>query len=873
MQALEDVLGSDRVFRSTIDRLAFSRDASLYRYVPQAVVRPQNREDILKLLRWCNNTGTPCTFRTAGTSLSGQAVTDGIIVDLTYHWSGAEVLDGGALVCAQPGITGGRVNALLAPYGRKIGPDPASINAAMIGGIVANNASGMCCGTANNSYNTIESMKFILANGFCANTSAPGEDDRFSAECPELYAEILRTRDTIRSSEELVQRIQSKYRIKNTMGYSLNAFLDEDLPLHILRKLLVGSEGTLGFIEEVTYRTIPEARRAWTSIVVYDTLEMACDNVDMWRDAGAAAVELMDDASLHSFAHLPHTPNNLRITQSGCAALLVEFQDVEPPAGYTWSTNAAERALLWKLRKGLMPTVGAQRSAGTTMINEDVAVPSVHLAALVRDLQHTFHSFGYTDAVIFGHAKDGNLHFVVNQLFASDEDLQRYAQFMDAVAEIVVGKYDGSLKAEHGTGRNMAPYVEMEWGKQAYSIMQTIKTILDPNAILNRNVLLNSDPLVHVANIKDVVQLVDANGTRTPEDLCIECGFCEHVCPTRTYTLTPRQRITLARESAANARVAAEIEADYRWQAVESCVADSMCSLVCPVGIDTGAMMLHHKHTQRSAAASWVAKCVSERITLARAIARTMSVFVPKATLGKGHAAHKDANPEVLLLQTCPPTILRTTAIPNTVADVTEVLLQRAGIAYETIADSNLCCGQPFASKGFPHQARRVQERTIRRVAAALNGRNLPVAVLTSTCASALSDSLRRSGITMVDQVGLAEMILSRLQTTPVDGPIVVHPGCGIAKSGSVERFIAIAQQCSNDVFLPPHAGCCGMGGDGGLRYPQRVDAALHNEIAELPSDSRMGISANAMCEHALSARTGIAFGSLLHLVELATRY
>ena len=244
----------------------------------------------------------------------------------------------------------------------------------------------------------------------------------------------------------------------------------------------------------------------------------------------------------------------------------------------------------WKIRKGLFPAVGAVRPVGTTVIIEDVAVPIASLAAATADLQAALLKHGYREAIIFGHALDGNLHFVFAQGFADGEAIRRYAALMDDVAEIIVGRYDGSLKAEHGTGRNMAPFVEMEWGRQATELMWRIKRLFDPEGLLNPGVILNADPDIHLKNFKPMLA---ADPT---VDRCIECGFCEPMCPTRGLTVTPRQRIAGARELA---RLSAsqpgkaetgQFERDFLSFSVDSCAACGMCETACPVGINTGTM-------------------------------------------------------------------------------------------------------------------------------------------------------------------------------------------------------------------------------------------------------------------------------------------
>ena len=407
-----------------------SRDASLYRIVPTEVVRAESVDDIARLFRFCNENHRHITFRAGGTSLSGQAVGSDIVVSIARGWDSIQVLDNGNGIVLGPGVTGGRANHVLRSYGKKLGPDPASMSAAMIGGIIANNSSGMCCGTKENAYQTLVALDVLLADGTRIDTANPDADAILKQQNPTLYQRVLELRDHVRSNHSLCAKIKHKYSIKNTMGYSLNAFLDEDLPSRIIARLMVGSEGTLGFIAKATFRTISDAKDKWTLMETFSTIEHACEAATGWTNSGAAAVELMDDASLASFASLKGTPDAYRNTKQGAAAVLVEFHSHAPTADLAWLTDPKEQAILWKLRKGLMPTIGAQRVSGETMINEDVAVPPNQLANLVLDIKNVFKKHEYSKAIIFGHAKDGNIHFVVNQRFDSALQLARYDRFM-----------------------------------------------------------------------------------------------------------------------------------------------------------------------------------------------------------------------------------------------------------------------------------------------------------------------------------------------------------------------------------------------------------------------------------------------------------
>lgn len=878
MEELKRLLGADRVRTSYVDRLAVAHDASLYRIVPEVVVRPATPQHVTSIFRWCAAHASAVTFRAGGTSLSGQALSHHVLADISRDWTSCEVLDNGARVRMQPGITGARVNAYLRPYGRKLGPDPASIIAAMIGGIVANNASGMCCGTAQNSYNTLDAMEYQLASGVRINTAQERADGILASLAPELHLEMRVLRDEVRRNPELVATIRRKYAIKNTMGYSLNALLDEEQPARIIARLLIGSEGTLGFIESVTLRTVPSARRSWTRIELYHTLEAAAEAVTFWRECGAAAIEIMDDASLRSVAHLPTTPVHLRHIADGSAALLVEFQDTEPPHvdGEPWAVTPGEQSQLWKVRKGLMPTVGSMRPTGTTMINEDIAVPPAFLVPLIRDVKTAFREFDYHDAVIFGHAKDGNIHFVLHQSFISEAETQRYDRFMRRIAEIVVDRYGGSLKAEHGTGRNMAPFVEQEWGKAATDVMRRLKRILDPKGILNPGVVLNEDPNVHLRHIKPVPELVDPvnQSIRPKEDLCIECGFCEHICPTRAHTLTPRQRIVLQREIHLHQDqpdVVAEIEKAYRYDGVNSCATDGMCATVCPVGIDTGDMIKRMRKRSMSAVVEHIASLVARRMTLAHLSMRAVTGLWQR--YGSYHAVERTrySEPHVLYVQTCPSRWFGGRRDRGSLDQTVLALAERAGLRLQTVSGTS-CCGQPFASKGLNTASHAAQEELLERITNIVRRRDMPVLVDASTCAAALVDACTSRGIRLLDQTSFAELVLERIPVRHRRTSVAAHPGCGTAKLGRTDAFLRVVERCVVSVHVPSDSGCCAMGGDRGILYPSIVRSANALARKELPATVRLGVSVNSLCEGALRNSVGIQYVSLLHLVEEVTR-
>ena len=605
---LGEIMDPARVLARPIDRIAYASDASFYRLVPQVVVRPVSLEEIQALFRFSQRRGIPLTFRAAGTSLSGQAVTDGILVDIGRYWRKLEVEQGGERIHLGPGVVGTEANLALKSYHRRIGPDPASIDAAMLGGIIANNSSGMCCGVLENSYHTLESMRMILPNGIMLDTANAGA--QLATLDPTTAAGLMDLRAEILSNPDLCERVRARYQTKNTTGYALNAFLDYDTPDQILAHLMVGSEGTLGFIAEVTLRTLPDYPLKYTALLLFESVAGAASAVFPLRDSGARAIEFMDRASLRSVEDEEGLAHLLKDLPDSAAALLVEYQGNAPhemdafhqaasellaslrllqPAHFT--SQPSEQALLWKIRKGLYPSIGGMRRPGSTVLIEDVTFPLEKLAPAVADLQTLFLRHHYPEAIIFGHAKDGNLHFVLTPSFDTPESIHQYAAFIEDLVTLVVEKYGGALKGEHGTGRNMAPFVEAEWGREAFAIMARLKDLLDPTHLLNPGVVINSDPQAHLRHLKTWAPVEEE------VDRCMECGFCEPKCPSRDLTLTPRRRIVVRREIARlkqtgeSPDILESLVRDYHYDGLETCAADSYCAIACPLHLDTGQLV------------------------------------------------------------------------------------------------------------------------------------------------------------------------------------------------------------------------------------------------------------------------------------------
>ncbi|GAB3450051.1 FAD-binding and (Fe-S)-binding domain-containing protein [Insolitispirillum peregrinum] len=895
---------SERLIRDPLRTLAYGTDASFYRLIPQIVVKADSEAEVLRLLELCRQYEAPLTFRAAGTSLSGQAVTDSVLLVLGDRWNGVVIEDDGRRIRLQPGVIGAEANRRLAAFARKIGPDPASIDSAKIGGIAANNSSGMCCGTSDNSYKTLLSMRLILADGTLVDTGDAASVAAFRVSHADLLSELATLGRTTRDTPALAERIRSKFAIKNTTGYGLNALVDFEDPIDILQHLLIGSEGTLGFIAGITYRTVPEHAHKASALLLFPDIAEACRAVTLLKPSPVSAVELMDRAALKSVEDKPGMPPEIIGVADGVTALLVETR-AEDAAGLaaniaaikqvltavttlhpaSFTSNPDEFGTLWKIRKGLFPAVGAVRKTGTTVIIEDVAFKIPDLAQATLDLQALFLKHGYTEAIIFGHALDGNLHFVFTQDFGDRAEVERYAAFMDDVCALVVEKYDGSLKAEHGTGRNMAPFVEMEWGREAYALMVRIKELLDPAVLLNPGVILDQNPQAHLQNLKPLPPadpLVDT---------CIECGFCERMCPSHGLTLSPRQRITGWREisrQAANGNPATELRALYDYQGIDTCAACGLCSMACPVGIETGLLTKALRGRKLTATQKAVGGVAAKHFGTAMGLARvgltagrvaqslTGGAF-PKlgASLPRpGHvpaASTQDGTPVVYVPSCATRTLGPAVDAPeqDAVPDRMKALLEKAGFRVIFPARlGDLCCGQSFETKGMMDLANaKSSEMEAALLAASDNGR-IPVLMDASACTMRLKKVLD-TRLTVLDSIEfLHDQVLPRLQVTPQAEPVLVHLNCSARRMGLDGKMVALAKACAHEVVVPEGVGCCGFAGDKGFTLPALNDHALRRLPESVSERAEGGYSSNRTCEIGLSDHSGKPYRSIAYLLD-----
>lgn len=924
--ACYDMLKRDDVITDVAKRYAYATDASFYIQTPALVLRVPNVALMKRIVSLANQHKVALTFRAAGTSLSGQAITDSVLVLLTPDWTRYSIIDNGAAISLQPGIIGAKANHILQPLGRKIGPDPASINACKIGGIAANNASGMCCGVKHNSYHTLRAIHIILPDGSELDTSCKDSILAFRQSHAPLLTALSDMRVALLANAALAERVRHQYRIKNTMGYGLNALLDYTDPIDILSHLMIGSEGTLGFIANITYNTIPLPKARQTALYGFRNVVDACSVISALQQHDVDAVELMDARALQAVAPLLQD-----ITRDGAepggVALLIDIGGATVDAvnttieqvthtlthegkGYPLCDFTAEPARisqLWDIRKGLFPAVGANRPSGTTVIIEDVAFPLSQLADGITAIETLFSHFNYDDGIIFGHALDGNVHFVFSQGFNTDSDIARYADFMKAVSDVVTTQFDGSLKAEHGTGRNMAPFLRDQWGDDGVQIMRLIKQAVDPCGILNPGVIINDDNDAHLKHLKplpSIDPMVDA---------CIECGFCEPQCPSKDYTLTPRQRIALKRRETHIAhsndstkhKDAKAIEARYSALALDSCAATGLCATTCPVGIDTGQWVTTLRYEQSTKLSRAMSGFAAKHLDDTRRIAKfalsaghqvnqllgahtmrniTTSRFtpawresMPKAAPSITRLLHEntlaqDANilrqnsdASVVYLPSCSSHVFGATEKEKAVSEAMFSLFNKAGITLIVANENNLCCGKPWESKGEVDTAKRKEHAWLD--AAERLSPNQATKIITDNTACVAKASTHSKQVIDVSEYLLTN-VLPKITVSKLTTPLMLHTTCSTTKRGEQPMLYSLAKACSDDVVIPTDISCCGFAGDRGFSEPKLNAHALQPLREQVPNRSSRGVTNSTTCAIGLTEHSGVLYSHIVVLLD-----
>ena len=946
------VIPQERIYTDELRRLAWGTDAGFYRLIPQIVIRSSSEEEISELLRLADRYGLPMTFRAAGTSLSGQAISDSILIVAGKHWEKYSISPDHEQITLQPGIIGQRVNEILAPYGRKFAPDPASVKSAMVGGIVMNNASGMNCGTHANSDKVLLSARIVLADGTVLDTGDDISRASFEATHPNFLNRICELRDRIRANEELSARIRYKYSIKNVTGLNLLPFVRFDDPFDIIAHLMVGSEGTLAFLSQITMRTEYDYPYKASAMLYFTNIKDACRAVvamkELSNDNTSASeadrkivkgAELLDYKSLSSVEDPVYLKYKQEVADaSGLTAVLTETkartrEELEQNISVieeclkTFSTyipvhftdRPEEYSKYWAIRSGIFPSVGGTRQPGTTCLIEDVAFHIEDLPEATADLQQLIARHSYDDACIYGHALEGNYHFILNQSFSTDTEVKRYEDLMNDVKTLVVDKYDGSLKAEHGTGRNMAPFVKYEWGEAAFEAMKAVKQLFDPKGLLNPGVIFNDDPQCHIKNFKPLPLIpIDEASPAEKVNKCIECGFCEVNCLSCGFTLSSRQRIVLQREisrlkqSGTAPERLSLLEKQYRYPGNQTCAGDGLCSMSCPMNINTGDLthIIRQEILPKGSLGYKAGDFVANHFAGVKSSLRPVlslanfghSVLGTKAmssitkgmhnvlgvplwtpAMPKAYSIDKSqlstVNCQLNKVVYFPSCINQTMGLPKKspveqpLVNKMISLLQKGG--YEVIFPENmekLCCGTIWESKGMLDIADCKSAELEAALWKASEQGRYPVLCDQSPCLHRMRETIHKMKLYEPAEF-IYTFLRNRLVFTPTDRPVAVHITCSMRKMGLADTITALARLCSSKVIVPEEVGCCGFAGDRGFTYPELNAYALRKLRPQIEAAGvSIGYSNSRTCEIGLTTNSGIPYVSIVYLVDECTQ-
>lgn len=923
----------DRIYKDYLRRLVYGTDASCYRYIPQLVVKALCEEEIIKLYALAKKHKVSLTFRAAGSSLSGQACSESVLVMVSLGWQDIQISSDISSIRLSCGVIGAHANDALKIYHKKIGPDPATISTAMVGGILANNASGMCCGVKQNSYNTLKSLRLILTDGSVLDTSDQKNTDAFQKTHSHLLQSLLELRAQVLADAELTALIKKKYQIKNTTGYSLNALVDFDNPLDILTHLFIGSEGTLGFIASCELECVEDAPFKACLLLFYENLSTTMQAIRIlaqYTDKISAA-EVMDYACLASVCGIEGMPSILADTKPGNACILVQLEDTDMEMLKTatqsvldamadiqtilpiqQSSDPHEYNTWWKIRKGIFPIAAGKRRQGASVIIEDICFAIEHVQEGIAQLEFLLEKHGFRDhSVIFGHALSGNLHFVITPLLEEAQERKNFESLVEEMARMVA-RLQGSIKAEHGTGRMVAPFVELEWGQKAYAIHQKIKALLDPEGILNPDVILSNDPQIHTKNLKSSTPI------EAELEACIECGFCERICPSRYLSLTPRQRIVLHREiTGLQKRVQEghledqdlleELLEGYAFLSDETCAACHMCATLCPVEIDTGVIAL--KNRQKQAKGRAIAKQVlshmdksiyaikwglglaqvGQTILGAQKMQQLGSFlhfkvgtpalpkYLPTKNTYKLTDRLVDGEKSVIYFSTCINRAFGPSKyMPDSrsLQEVFESLCLKA--KYSVIYPKQLpklCCGKAFIN--YTDLSAQNKANNIRLLKELSENGKIPIVLDHSACSTHLIQELEHEGLQVYDlAVFIAQEMFPCLHLEPLDESVGLYTMCASKRAGYESQMLALAKACvQREVVVHAPTGCCGFAGDKGFLTPELNTHALM-DFAKFYQDKglKRGFSSSSTCEIGLSGATAMGWQHIAYLVDACAK-
>lgn len=913
----------DRLYDKYILRFAHSIDASCYRYIPKLVLKVKNEEEVCKIIKLSNKYNIALTFKGAGTSLSGQACSNSVLVLTMYKMKDIKVSsDYISCSCA---VIGADANIALKHLNKKIGPDPATLNNASIGGIFSNNSSGMCCGVSYNSYHTVKSIRVILNDGYILDTSDEDNVNYFMHTHSDMVNKIYNLREEIIQDEELVKNIERKYKIKNTTGYSINALSDFSNIVDILNHIFIGAEGTLGFVSKVEYYLVDDYLHKTCALIFYKNLSLAAKAVNILAENKnkVSAAELMDYACLKSVSHLEDMPEQLNNIKEGNCCILVQLESnskeqleknvqfitkalsvVNNLFGINFSYDEKICENWWKVRKALLPICAKQREAKSTIITEDVCFTMQTFEEGINEISMLFKKHNF-NGIIFGHALSFNVHFIISVVLDDEKSSKNFANFIDDLAAMVC-KLDGSIKAEHGTGRMMAPFVEMEWGKKAYEINKKIKNIFDSKNLFNPDVIISDDRQIHLKNLKPSHEIDEYL------QYCMECGFCEKVCPSKNLSLSPRQRIAVKKEIARlkqlntkNKEEQEQLEQllkDYEYYAINTCAQCSMCASACPLEINSANIADEYKNSHSKGlflankiaqnlkttsfytkkalkVVNWLNKkdFLSQASIAFNAIFKTAILPTNMLNANDYKLNSKDYNftNNVVYFSSCLNRLFKIEK-NKSIQEVFENLCKKAKINCIYPEDiEELCCSKAFKDYSLKKDMFDIAKKSLTSLLKASKDGRIIIVSDHSACSAQMLDNLKKypefKKLKIMDmQSYIVKHILHKLKIRAIDENIGIYSVCASKKNNWTSDIKTIAKSCTKaNIYEHTNTFCCAFAGNKGFIRPELNKSALE-DFTEYFSTKKVKkiYSTSSTCELGISFNTNIKCENIIYLLD-----
>ncbi len=929
IDAVEKAFPKDQVYLDEVIVHALSLDASFFEPQAKMLVDVRNEAELVALLALAREHGAGLTFRGACTAINGQTVGEDVMVRFSGPaWTGIKVLNNGESIWAQSMVPGGTINGALAPYGRIIGPDPGSITVATLGGMAADNSTGMCCTIDQSIFHTLETMRVLLADGTLLDTSDAESCASFRKSHAKLLDGLADIRKRILADDALAGKIKRKYSIRNTSGYSMNAFTEFEDPLDILVHLMIGSEGTLGYILDTRLKTVVLEPHRATSFMLFPTLEDAISAISLLsKETGLArAAELMDRVTLKAIETFPSTDDIIRTLDDKACGVILETQakdqenlqkrietilellkDIPRIVDHEFVTDPEAYSRIWDMRRNTYPAFAGFGGPSEFTVTEDWCVPPAMLGEAAETLQNLLEKHGFRGGIM-GHAFHGNMHFILSVPLGDPAAVRNLKGLTEDIVDVMINHFEGSLKAEHGTGRSIAPYVEREWGPELYAMMKETKALLDPQGILNPGVLLNDDPECNFKGLKQPWGLHDF------VDNCNGCGFCDSVCPTRSIGFAPRQRIYVKR-TIGRLREQGDTEKARHWEEIfkqyglDICATDGLCQMRCPLAVDTASYTRYLRHENLSDFAKNTARRIGKNFSM---VAGMASMALNTGRSGEGLVGHGGVSvmdslssktvgrhvPDLMAMKLrggtpapapkarseqkvvyFPSCAVRTMGYDKNegpgqkpLMDATVELLNRAG--YEVIFPAKmkqLCCGKAFETKGLSEEADRKSDELGQALLKATENGRWPVLCDTSPCLARMKKHLDKR-LALYEPVEFAQKFLAdKLHFSKLSRTVAVHPTCSTRTMGLANNLVEVASMCAEKVVLPEGVNCCGFAGDKGFTHPEVNASALAALPAQVATCDE-GYSTSRTCESGLTLHSGKPYFNLLYLLEESSR-